>query len=256
VPVRLVQGGAFGARQGILGGQGCAVMRRAVLRLLGLGVFMPDARTSGGRGGSQPPSPYGPAAATQAAVTPGVSGIDRARILIISGPSGTVSGVFEYRPGTTPAAGNPPVAWMTNAATDLYGNPLPEPGVGSASWVTDTTAIWSALSGGQVLLAQPGQAVAGGLRATGDAELTVSSGQQTASDTPAGMLLESAAASGIAGGKAELVAGAVQLTSGAADTIPLAALSEFPVSGSATLATTIAAVNALYAALQTADVFA
>jgi hypothetical protein len=47
-----------------------------------------------------------------------------------------------------------------------------------------------------------------------------------------------------------LGASAVQLVNDAGQ-IPLAALSEFPVSGSATLATAIAALNALYAALQT-----
>src|SRR5579863_6633686 len=52
-----------------------------------------------------------------------------------------------------------------------------------------------------------------------------------------------------------LGASAVQLVLGGS-TIPLAHLSQFPVSGAATLATTIAALNALYAALVSAQVFA
>jgi hypothetical protein len=43
---------------------------------------------------------------------------------------------------------------------------------------------------------------------------------------------------------------------GAGSTLPLAHLAQFPISGAATLATTIAATNALYAALVTGQVFA
>ena len=52
-----------------------------------------------------------------------------------------------------------------------------------------------------------------------------------------------------------LGAASTQLVLGAS-TIPLAHLSQFPVSGAATLATTIASLNALYAALVSAQVFA
>jgi hypothetical protein len=59
-------------------------------------------------------------------VAPGSSaGIFRGRLVLVFGPSGTVTGVFVYRAGTTPAPGNPPIFWATSAAADPYGNPIP-----------------------------------------------------------------------------------------------------------------------------------
>lgn len=55
----------------------------------------------------------------------------RARIVVVFGPAGTVSGVFVYAPGTTPGPGNTPIAAMTASATDPYGNSV-QPGDASA----------------------------------------------------------------------------------------------------------------------------
>src|SRR5581483_1572653 len=64
-------------------------------------------------------------------IQPGDSGLDLAQIVIIFGPSGTISGLFEYEPGTTPGLGNPPVVAITASTTDPYGNPLPTGGIPS-----------------------------------------------------------------------------------------------------------------------------
>jgi hypothetical protein len=64
-------------------------------------------------------------------VQPGVStGVEYARIVIVFGPSGSVSGVFVYPLGTTPGAGNPPVESVSNASRDPYGNAI-NPGISS-----------------------------------------------------------------------------------------------------------------------------
>lgn len=57
------------------------------------------------------------------------SQVTTAQIVIVSGPTGVVSGVFVYEPGTTPAAGNPPIAGLTASSTDPYGNAIPHPGL-------------------------------------------------------------------------------------------------------------------------------
>lgn len=46
----------------------------------------------------------------------------RARVVIVTGPTGSVSGVFVYSPGTIPALGNPPIASMTAGTKDPFGN--------------------------------------------------------------------------------------------------------------------------------------
>lgn len=56
-------------------------------------------------------------------VQPGVSnGVEFARQVIVFGPAGTPVGVFVYAPGTTPGAGNSPVASLTGGTRDPYGN--------------------------------------------------------------------------------------------------------------------------------------
>ena len=227
-------------------------MRRSLLRLLGAGAF-----TIPGAGGLQRPPVNQPAGqAVPLGVQPGVQGpVVRARLVIISGAGTAIEGVFEYQAGTTPAAGNPPVAWVTNSSADLFDNSLPETGIASAAWVGGVPA-WSALSAGNVLLSYFGQGAASGLRTLGNANVQLSSGTQSGTDAAAAISLESGAASGKTGGLIALVADNVQLVATASADIPLAALSQFPISGSATLATTITAVNALYAALVTAGIFA
>ena len=52
-------------------------------------------------------------------------------VIVLSGPSGVVVGVFAYAPGTTPAFGNSPIDWLTESSTDPFGNPV-TPGVGAS----------------------------------------------------------------------------------------------------------------------------
>lgn len=77
------------------------------------------------------------------AVAPTSAGIERARIVLVFGPSGSLVGVFVYAAGTTPAAGNPPIAWMSNQSTDPFGNSLPSTtGVaGTGSFTAGNTII-------------------------------------------------------------------------------------------------------------------
>lgn len=50
------------------------------------------------------------------------SSIVRARLVIVSGPSGAIEGIFVYKAGTVPGAGNGPILAITNASKDPYGN--------------------------------------------------------------------------------------------------------------------------------------
>jgi hypothetical protein len=47
------------------------------------------------------------------------------RVVIVFGPAGAVGGLFIYQPGTTPALGNPPIASITSATSDPFGNVIP-----------------------------------------------------------------------------------------------------------------------------------
>jgi hypothetical protein len=56
-------------------------------------------------------------------VAPGSqTGVIRGRVVIVSGPTGAVVGVFVYAAGTTPALGNPPIVAITNQTLDPFGN--------------------------------------------------------------------------------------------------------------------------------------
>ena len=74
--------------------------------------------------GGTPPQPAGyvpPGQPGTAAGSP--NPVIRARQVIVSGPSGAVVGVFVYAAGTTPGAGNEPIASMTNQTADPFTNP-------------------------------------------------------------------------------------------------------------------------------------
>lgn len=90
-------------------------MRRALLRALAAMAY----------GGLPPRRPDQAGPSTSAGVAPGTaSGTFRGRLVIITGPAGTVVGLFEYLAGTTPALGNPPIVSITNNAVDPFGNPV------------------------------------------------------------------------------------------------------------------------------------
>lgn len=90
------------------------MLRREVVKMAG-SLF--------GLGKPQPsrfPYPGRPQPSPGVAPSPGI--VVRANTVIVSGPSGTPVGVFVYQPGTTPALGNPPIASMTAATADPFGN--------------------------------------------------------------------------------------------------------------------------------------
>lgn len=99
-----------------------------------------------GAGGQVPPRVDQQYQGSQGAATvaPGSLPVIRANKVIVSGPN---EGVFVYN--GTPALGNPPIDYMSNSATDPFGNTLPQ--AGTVAYVSST--IWAALTGGQLLFA-------------------------------------------------------------------------------------------------------
>lgn len=143
---------------------------------------------------------------------PGQSNILRARLVLVTGPSGTISGVFVYRPGTTPGPGNPPASWLTNSPTDPYGNAIPAPGPGSQS----PTGAWAALNNGTLQLSVAGVAstLSGVLSETAAGNLSIGSGLVSVGDGQANLALMSTLASGGTGPVTQVAAGAFQSTLG------------------------------------------
>lgn len=210
-----------------------------------------------GMGGQQPPGQGAPRGQkTPPGVQPGTTGIDFARVVIVFGPSGAVNGVFVYQAGTKPAAGNGPVLSGTLSSKDFYGNATK---AGWVSYASPGSAQYAELFQAALSInVTATQAAAGTVNAVGAGGMELNSGEVTAGDSPAVVQVTSAQNPLSPGGKSTVTLGAAQtqLVNGASALLPLAHLSQFPISGAATLATTIAAVNALYAALVTAQVFA
>lgn len=105
-----------------------------------------------GMGGLNPrPLNAPPAGGPGIGVQPGPNnGVFFGRLAILFGPSGAVTGIFEYASGTTPGLGNPPIAYMVpNGVThDPFGNALPiSGGVVSVS----STGAWSQLFNGNLV---------------------------------------------------------------------------------------------------------
>lgn len=96
-----------------------------------------------------PPLNAPPGMQTPVGVQPGVQSVEFARFLLVFGPSGAVSGVFVYQPGTTPGPGNPPVISITESATDPFGNTV-DGGV-TVGLPTSTQIRMQSVSGAGVL---------------------------------------------------------------------------------------------------------
>lgn len=91
--------------------------------------------------GLVPPLNAPPAGQIATGVQPGVSqAVVIANTVIIFGPTGSPTGLFVYEPGTTPGAGNPPIAWITASTADPYGNPV-QPGIMLAEAITSGNAL-------------------------------------------------------------------------------------------------------------------
>jgi len=123
--------------------------RRAVLKgggaLFGLGKPTPSRFPYAGR-----PQPG-------TGVAPSSGQVFRGRLVIVFGPAGQVEGVFVYAPGTTPAAGNPPVVALTQSNTDPFGNSVRP---GDANPGGTLIAIGTVTAGGtaQYVQTDPGDA--------------------------------------------------------------------------------------------------
>lgn len=121
------------------------MLRREVIKMGGglFGLGKPDPSRFPYAGRPQP--------APGVAPSPGI--VVRARQVIVFGPSGTPIGFFLYRAGTTPALGNPPVAWITQSNADPFGNVLPTaPGSGAVATVNNAGTRVSQLTQGAILM--------------------------------------------------------------------------------------------------------
>ena len=179
------------------------MMRRALLKLLGLGPLA--VRGTGGT----PPQPAGYVPPSLPGQAPGsTSGILRGRLVLVSGPSGAVGGVFIYQPGTTPGAGNGPVLSGTESTADPFGNAVQQ---GWASYSSPGSAQWSRILNGLLQLNFPGMFAPGTVFEASAGQIQISSGQATAGDGPAGVFALSALANDGVNRIVELVADQVQL---------------------------------------------
>jgi hypothetical protein len=222
-------------------------MRRGVLKAM-LAMTIP------GLGGQSPRTLGAPQGqATPVGVQAGVSaGVDFARVVVVYGPSGAVNGVFVYQPGTTPKSGNGPVLSGTLSSKDLYGNTVQE---GWVSYASPGSGTYAELLNAHLALNFAGMSSPAEVLMTAAGQISILSGDTAAGDSPGAVSVSSKNANGGAR-LVSLVADQVQLDVSASQNIPLAAVSGMPLSGSATLAQVITAVNAIYAALVTAGVFA
>ena len=210
-------------------------MRRRQLLGLMAAAGVPMARGDGLRRPLNAPDGQ----ATPVGVQPGTStGVVVANRVIVSGPAGTIAGVFDYI--GTPAAGNPPIAWITNAASDPYGNALPNnsltglpPTIGT---LNPSNGSWSGLNHGSVEVTDSASAVNGGVIANGAGETLLFSSGTTVSDNPAQLAAISKNANGgsVPGftfnGNVKVTAGGLAVTGGTTtDTLTVTGASTFDV---------------------------
>jgi hypothetical protein len=183
-------------------------------------------------GGNVPPRPDQYVPVLPSGTQPGTStGVVRATKVIVSGPG---EGVFVYN--GVPAFGNPPIDYMSNSATDPFGNSLPQ--AGTVSYVSPS--IWNALTGGQLIFAD----------GTFLSSIGGNSVWETVSATAAIQLAD-------ASGNVSLNAAGRVLANGNNVTGLFGNLapSGLPLSGSATLTAVINAVNSMFSRFQNMGVF-
>lgn len=109
----------------------------------------------------------------------------------ITGPDYILNPTGFYFYSGIPALGNPPIAWITTAASDPFGNAIPGPVIGTKGG----TGIFAALNAGFIQFGAPGVNAPGqiGLAALAGGDLSITSGKQTAGDTPAVVRVQSSA---------------------------------------------------------------
>lgn len=167
--------------------------------------------------GLPPPRPdqgYAPGGTPMA---PGSQNVVRARLVLIFGPTGSITGLFMYAAGTTPGAGNQPILAVTNQSTDPFGNPIPAPGVtvfaSANQWANLNNAVLS-------FNAAAGQASQAGIASNAAGQLVLESGEVSAGDSQAEIGMLSSDANGGGGSLIELIATSTLLNSEASSATP------------------------------------
>lgn len=168
------------------------------------------------QGFAPPGSPMAPGSQT---------GIIRAREVIVSGPNGSVVGVFVYAAGTTPGAGNQPIASMTNQTSDPFGNPTVNgvDGYVSISGVLYALQLGQASFGGSPIgaffvhnmnnppLTDP---MFGGFADPTGAVAEVFSGQAGGGSSGSAIQLQDSTSAGVANGVVNVIAGNLNFNGG------------------------------------------
>jgi hypothetical protein len=166
------------------------MIRRHLLRAL----FGTTLGTYPGLGGQQPPPQNAsPAGQLIPGIQPGTSSsVVQARLVIVSGPTGVIEGIFVYAPGTTPGPGNTPIAAMTNGTTDPFSNTV-KPQISSQSggqYASLTGAVLQFLA--TLTQFQAAQIGTGAIQG----QLFLTSGLQTNVDVGSSVAVQSSAAAG------------------------------------------------------------
>lgn len=143
--------------------------------------------------GLPPPRPDQRYAPTGAPMAPGSPNVIRARLVIVSGPTGAVNGIFIYQPGTTPGAGNGPVLSGTESTADPSGNAVKP---GWTSYAAPGSGTYAELINGFLLLNAAGANTPCEVVAQAPGFAVMSSGNAVPSDTPAAVSAQSASANG------------------------------------------------------------
>lgn len=166
--------------------------------------------------GLPPPRPDQGFAPSGSPMAPGSQATVRARLVLIYGPSGAITGLFMYAAGTTPGPGNQPTVAVTEQSTDPYGNPIPAPGVS----VFASANVWANLNNGVLSFnAAAGQATQSGIASSAAGVLALESGEVSAGDQQAEIGLLSADANG-GNSLVELLSAQTLLNQGASNTTP------------------------------------
>lgn len=176
--------------------------------------------------GLPPPRPDQGFAPPGSPMAPGSqSAVVRAREVIVSGPSGAVVGVFVYAAGTTPGAGNEPIASMTNQASDPFGNPTENGVVGyvNIGGILYALQLGQSSFGGSPVgalfihnMTNPPSSdpVFGGFADPTGAVAEMYSGQAQAFSTGSAIQLQDSTSAGVAGGVMNVIAGNLNFNGG------------------------------------------
>lgn len=156
--------------------------------------------------------------------------------VVVSG----AGGVFVYM--GTPAAGNQPIAWISQAAEDPFGNVLPV----SGGVFSQNNGFWSGLLNGTVALSAPGNFTQAAISAA-LGKLDLQSPVESAADVPANLELASETATGSVP-QARVIAGTLFLAGGGASVTGGTTTDTLTVTGATVLAGKVTATGGTAAA--------